>query len=188
MLVGLLWFKLNRFERVNANLDDKPPDGPVNFLMVGSDSRENITADDPDADAFLGDEVSGQRTDTIMVVRVDAAANSISILSVPRDLWVPIAGVGEDRINTAFAVGGAQLLIDTVRSVLRSTSTTTWRSTSGASTSWCRPSAACPCTSTRRCRTRTRPVHPHRRLRDPQRRPGPGLRPLTPPPVPGRRW
>jgi LCP family protein required for cell wall assembly len=38
---------------------------------------------------------------------------------VPRDLWVPVTGVGDDRINTAFAAGGAQLLIDTVRSVLQ---------------------------------------------------------------------
>jgi anionic cell wall polymer biosynthesis LytR-Cps2A-Psr (LCP) family protein len=80
VLVGVLWFKLNRFERVDLDLADKPPAGPVNFLMVGSDSRDGISEDDPDAGAFLGEAVSGQRTDTIMVVRVDAAANTISIL------------------------------------------------------------------------------------------------------------
>lgn len=119
VLVGVIWFKLNGFERVDLNLG-KADEGPVNFLMVGSDSRENVSPDDPDAGAFLDEAVSGQRTDTIMVVRVDAAANSISILSIPRDLWVPIAGTNEtERINTAFAGGGAQRLIDTVSSVLQ---------------------------------------------------------------------
>ena len=59
---------------------------------------------DPNADDFLGDAdaIPGQRADTIMVARVDSTTQSIDLLSVPRDLWVPIVGEGEGRINGAF--------------------------------------------------------------------------------------
>jgi polyisoprenyl-teichoic acid--peptidoglycan teichoic acid transferase len=51
----------------------------------------------------------------IMIVRVDPSANTVRVLSIPRDLWVPIAGTDEEeRINTAYA-GGAQQMIDTIR-------------------------------------------------------------------------
>ena len=41
------------------------------------------------------------RTDTIILVKVGAANPTVRMLSIPRDLWVPIPGVGENRINTA---------------------------------------------------------------------------------------
>lgn len=93
--------------------------GPArNYLVIGSDSRDDIDADDPEAAVFVGGiagEPQGQRADAIMIMRVDSQANTIDVLSVPRDLWVPIAGTGEDqRINTAYT-GGPQQMIDTIR-------------------------------------------------------------------------
>ncbi|MBI4928816.1 MAG: LCP family protein [Anaerolineae bacterium] len=41
------------------------------------------------------------RTDTIMFIQVNPLKPDVSMLSIPRDLWVPIEGVGENRINTA---------------------------------------------------------------------------------------
>ena len=66
-----------------------------NFLLVGSDSREGADPDDPDFGG-IGDEstVSGRRSDTIMVLRNDLATGTASLLSIPRDLWVPIPGHG----------------------------------------------------------------------------------------------
>jgi LCP family protein required for cell wall assembly len=120
VLVGVAWWKLGSFDRVDLDLAPKGNDNPLNFLVVGSDSRASISEDDPDAGAFLGEEVSGQRTDTIIVMRVDPGSSQISLLSIPRDLWVPLNGTGPlDRINTAFAEGGAQELIDTVQAALR---------------------------------------------------------------------
>src|SRR5690606_36599098 len=59
---------------------------------------------------------SGQRSDTIMIARVDAAAKTVDLLSFPRDLWVPIEPSGEaQRINTAYGLGGPQNLIDTIK-------------------------------------------------------------------------
>jgi len=120
LAVGVAWWRLGSFERIELDLAaPKGSDKALNFLVVGSDSRAGIDAGDPDAGAFLDEEVDGQRTDTIIVMRVEPKTNTIKLLSIPRDLWVPINGTGEkDRINAAFAAGGAQTLIDTVRTVL----------------------------------------------------------------------
>ena len=83
-------------------------DGPAqNYLLIGSDTREN--ADPNDADfGGIGDtnEVSGRRSDTIMILRQEADGNGASIVSLPRDLWVNIAGRGSpNRINSAYSDG-----------------------------------------------------------------------------------
>ncbi|MEM9034625.1 MAG: LCP family protein [Actinomycetota bacterium] len=88
----------------------------TNYLLVGSDSREGIDADDPNAGVLIGEPVSGQRSDTVMILRVEDGA--ASFLSLPRDLWLPIAGTGgEQRLNTAYA-GGPERLIRTVQDSL----------------------------------------------------------------------
>jgi len=86
-----------------------------NYLIVGSDSRAVVDEDDADSGVFLGgEESSGQRSDTILLARVDAAGERVDLLSLPRDLWVPIAGTGQrQRINTAYGEGRQQL-IDTI--------------------------------------------------------------------------
>ena len=55
------------------------------------------------------------RSDSILLVRVDPARNRIAQLSIPRDLRVTIPGHGDDRINVAYALGGPELAIRTVR-------------------------------------------------------------------------
>lgn len=47
------------------------------------------------------------RTDTIMLATLDPVTMQAGVLSVPRDLWVPIPGYTENRINTAHALGDA---------------------------------------------------------------------------------
>ncbi|MDY7103466.1 MAG: LCP family protein [Actinomycetota bacterium] len=114
-----LW-RLDQFQRFEVQLSEAPPAGdPQNYLVVGSDSRDNIDEDDPDAGAFLEGEFGGRRSDTMMVVRVDPQTEAISVLSIPRDLWVPIQPDGHSqRINTAYA-GGPQQVVDTVESYFR---------------------------------------------------------------------
>jgi polyisoprenyl-teichoic acid--peptidoglycan teichoic acid transferase len=98
---------------------EKPPEDPgepQNFLLVGSDDRANL--DDPEAFGTT-DETGESKSDTIMLVRVDPQEETAAMLSFPRDLWVEIAGTGEEsRINTAFSAGGregARRLIDTIK-------------------------------------------------------------------------
>jgi LCP family protein required for cell wall assembly len=87
-------------------------DGPAeNFLLVGSDSREGVDTGDPE-NASIGDEaeVSGQRSDTIMVLRREKDGGA-SLLSLPRDLWVPIAGTDRSaKINSAYNEGPERLV------------------------------------------------------------------------------
>jgi LCP family protein required for cell wall assembly len=68
---------------------------PVTALVIGSDHRYT-------------DGSSPSRSDTFMLVRIDPKRHLVSLLSFPRDLWVPIPGFGSDRINAAFS-DGAQL-------------------------------------------------------------------------------
>ena len=83
-------------------------DGPArNYLLIGSDTRENADPNDPDFGG-IGDvnEVQGRRSDTIMILRQEADGNGAALVSLPRDLWVDIAGErGENRINSAYSDG-----------------------------------------------------------------------------------
>ncbi|HYJ13031.1 MAG TPA: LCP family protein, partial [Thermomicrobiales bacterium] len=65
-------------------------DGPWTFLALGLD--------------WL-DEAPSQRSDIIMLARVDPVANTVRTLSIPRDLYVEIPGHGWDKINAAYQVG-----------------------------------------------------------------------------------
>lgn len=87
---------------------------PTTVLLMGTDvvytrERRCLKADQS---AFSG------RSDTMMVVRLDPIANSISMLSIPRDTTVHIAGYGRQKINAANALGGPRLAVDTVNSFL----------------------------------------------------------------------
>ncbi len=118
-VVGYGWYRYSQIGRKDLALAESVG-GVQNFLVVGSDSRAVVDANDPNAKAF-GHEDSGQRSDTIMIARVDPKAKTVDLLSFPRDLWVPIMPSGEpQRINTAYnttdpAVDGAQRLVDTIK-------------------------------------------------------------------------
>jgi LCP family protein required for cell wall assembly len=66
----------------------------VTVLLLGIDQRPN---EDP----------ATARTDTMMLLTVDPAANTAGMLSIPRDLYVPLPDRGQDRINAAHVYGGA---------------------------------------------------------------------------------
>jgi LCP family protein required for cell wall assembly len=78
--------------------------GPRTLILLGSDARF--------ADKKLG---LKPRSDTILLARVNPDTNAISVMSIPRDLYVTIPAHGKDKINAAFEIGGARLTIRTVR-------------------------------------------------------------------------
>jgi LCP family protein required for cell wall assembly len=116
---------------VNADLDTvkreevattalSPADAEFeNYLFVGSDSR--VGADPSDADyGNVGDagDIGGQRSDTLMVLHYVKRAGTVSLMSIPRDLWVAIGnGENEQRINTAYQEG-TDVLVRTVQRAL----------------------------------------------------------------------
>lgn len=76
-------------------------------LLLGSDARP-----DELRRGLVG------RTDTLLALVADRAAPRVAMVSVPRDLWVPIPGYGEERVNAAYELGGPQVAKQTVANVL----------------------------------------------------------------------
>jgi len=114
--IGGLWFYLdNSLNRVQALSDyaGRPAAGAgTNWLMVGSDSREGLNAEDEERLA-TGD-AKGQRTDTIMLVHIPDNGEKTTMVSLLRDSYVDIPGHGKNKLNAAYAFGGPALLTSTV--------------------------------------------------------------------------
>jgi LCP family protein required for cell wall assembly len=85
------------------------------WLLVGSDSRQGLTPEQQ-AELATGGDIGTGRTDTILLVHVPGLGSDAptTMVSIPRDSYVPIPGHGEDKINAAFVLGGAPLLAQTV--------------------------------------------------------------------------
>jgi polyisoprenyl-teichoic acid--peptidoglycan teichoic acid transferase len=114
--VGYAIWRFSQLRTEHLNLAKAASGGPQNYLIVGSDTRSGISKNDPEYKLFNGDNQapSGQRSDTIMVLRIDPSKGTAKLLSFPRDLWIPIWGTGgNQRINTAYS-NGPQPLINTI--------------------------------------------------------------------------
>ncbi len=101
---------------VFSDYTDRPaPGAGTTWLLVGSDSREGLTPEEQ-AELTTGGDMGNGRTDTIMVVHIPGLGSGAptTMVSIPRDSYVNIPGYGEDKINAAFAEGGAPLLAQTV--------------------------------------------------------------------------
>jgi LCP family protein required for cell wall assembly len=102
-----------------ASVDEQNSDpnalNAKNFLLTGSDNGACPDAGDGTAGG-IGDRGSfGERSDTIMILRVDPTVNDVAVLSFPRDLWVSISGTTRQaRINSAFDAKDPSRLIRTI--------------------------------------------------------------------------
>lgn len=85
-------------------VDPELPGKPINILLIGSDKR-------------AGAEGGGDpgRSDSLILIRMDGDQGFISMLSVPRDLYVEIPGHGRNKINSAFSLGGPAKTIETIK-------------------------------------------------------------------------
>ncbi|GAA4990706.1 LCP family protein [Kineococcus glutinatus] len=110
LLGATAWTNVQQVEALPA--EGSPADTPgTTFLVIGSDSREGLDAEQR-AELSTGDDV-GQRTDTIMLLHVPASG-APALISIPRDSYVPVPGHDSNKINAAFAFGGPTLLVQTV--------------------------------------------------------------------------
>jgi LCP family protein required for cell wall assembly len=115
-------YRFGQIKKIHAkHLVAQPsaPGQPFNMLLVGSDSRAFV-GDNSTLSSEVGNEADagGQRSDVTMVARFDPAAKTITVMSIPRDLWVSIPGnvsgiSGMNRINAAYN-SGPDLLIQTI--------------------------------------------------------------------------
>jgi LCP family protein required for cell wall assembly len=104
-----------------SSLADTPAHDPQVFLLVGSDTRSFEAAD---GRSYGGGQApaAGDRSDLIMLVRLDPDSHRVTTVSIPRDLFVDVPGCGTEKINSAFDSalvcgdrhGGTQLLVDTI--------------------------------------------------------------------------
>ncbi|HYO19559.1 MAG TPA: LCP family protein, partial [Dermatophilaceae bacterium] len=117
-VAGTAWglWSFSRLKREDLNLAAASGDEPRNYLVIGSDSRDGIEKGSAGSGAMLGkDAPPGRRSDSIAIMRIDPSKERVDMLSIPRDLWVPIAGTGdEQRINTAYGTS-TQTLVDTIQ-------------------------------------------------------------------------
>lgn len=79
----------------------------TNFLILGSDARLATTEK-----GVINQK--GNRSDALMLMQVSKDKGTISVMSIPRDSWVPIPGHGDGKINWAYSFGGAALAVQTV--------------------------------------------------------------------------
>ena len=88
----------------------------TNWLITGSDSRAGLSKKEENQLA-LGHDISGNRSDTILLLHVPANGTRPTLVSLPRDSYVPIPGHGHNKLNAAYALGGPKLLVQTVQNV-----------------------------------------------------------------------
>ncbi len=87
---------------------------PATILVMGTDvvyslaGRKNVA----DKTAFNG------RSDTMILVRFDPFRNTITALSIPRDTFVLVPRFGHQKVNSANALGGPSLAMQTVKNLL----------------------------------------------------------------------
>lgn len=74
-----------------------------NYLLIGSDARAGL---------------AGGRSDVIILVHVPVDHHNVTLIHFPRDMYVPIPGHGTNKINAAYAFGGAPLLVATMQNLL----------------------------------------------------------------------
>ena len=119
---GAVWWEYNQLagdlgrmthldkkdKQASSKLDPNVPTAnqPITALVIGSDHRSN------------GSTGSNGLSDTLMLVRMDPQHHMISMLSIPRDLWVPIPGHGSAKINSAYSEGGDPLTLQTVENLV----------------------------------------------------------------------
>lgn len=98
--------KINQSKLNNSDLNisqsaeqESKETGITNILFFGLDAR------DPDV---------ASRSDSIMVVSIDKKNQKVKVSSLMRDMYVPIPGKGSNKINAAYAFGGAALAVKTI--------------------------------------------------------------------------
>jgi LCP family protein required for cell wall assembly len=108
------WSTVTKVDTTPAG--ERPADTPGHtYLLVGSDSREGLTA--AQRKEYATGNAGGRRTDSIILVHVPEGGGKPALISIPRDSYVPIPGHGSNKVNAAFAFGGPNLLVETVEQV-----------------------------------------------------------------------
>ena len=88
-------------EQIKPKLPSVQPGEPQTILILGTDKR-------------AGSGETHGRSDTTILLRLDAEQNLISVMSIPRDLKTEIPGHGTEKFNAAYSDGGTPLTLQVV--------------------------------------------------------------------------
>jgi polyisoprenyl-teichoic acid--peptidoglycan teichoic acid transferase len=105
-LSGFLQKHGHTIPSLGGAVDSASAGSPQTIMILGSDHRKQDTASDR------------PHSDTILLLRLDPGHPATTVMSIPRDLKVPIPGHGTDKINQAYYDGGAALTLRTVKRLL----------------------------------------------------------------------
>lgn len=118
LLIGGFFYLDSRLHRIDVFSDyaGRPADTPgTNWLIVGSDSRSGLSKSQ--RKKFATGQAAGRRTDTMMLLHI--GDHGTTLVSLPRDSYLPIPGHDPNKLNAAFAFGGPKLLVRTVEQATR---------------------------------------------------------------------
>ena len=108
-------YRFNQVTKVSVkHLKVAPVGAPFNVLLIGSDSRVGVSNTDQNAYGSTST-AGGQRSDVVKIVHVVPATGQVSVLSIPRDTVVTVAGdtsqIGKyNRINATYNTGPDELV------------------------------------------------------------------------------
>jgi LCP family protein required for cell wall assembly len=114
-VAGYGWYINHEIHRIDVRgLTDVPTSGAdagtENILMVGSTDRCALTVQNA-AYGLCSQGVNGVNSDVVMILHLDPDKHAVSILSIPRDLFVPNARTtGANKIDAALFQGPSQLV------------------------------------------------------------------------------
>ncbi|PZU50888.1 MAG: transcriptional regulator [Arsenicicoccus sp.] len=111
VVVSLVWGSVNRLD-ATPDVADRPAAAQgENYLLVGTDSREQLSEEQ--RGEFGTGFTEGHRADTVMLLHVPTFGEP-TLVSLPRDSYVEIRDAGWNKLNSAHANGGPEQLVDTV--------------------------------------------------------------------------
>jgi LCP family protein required for cell wall assembly len=116
---GLYFYLDSKLHRENVLVDysGRPAaSAGSNWLITGSDSRQGLTRAQ-ERQYSTGRDISGHRSDTVMLLHVPSNGTRAVLVSLPRDSYVPIPGHGYNKLNAAYAFGGPKLMAETVQNL-----------------------------------------------------------------------
>jgi LCP family protein required for cell wall assembly len=115
---AVAYYVWNRLERITTTNDPNLKAADQQLAAVVDPATQPAVALVLGYDKRYGSGSARGHSDTLMLIRVDPKTKILSLLSLPRDLYVNVPGLGMRKINDAYAYGGAPLAIQTVSQVL----------------------------------------------------------------------
>lgn len=98
-VVGKLYDKMHYETIESVERENLKDDGVINILLIGNDSRTN------------GED---GRSDAMILLSINSSTKKMYMTSLLRDMYVEIPGYKGNRLNAAYAYGGAELLMETI--------------------------------------------------------------------------